>query len=98
MWALGNEAPELRERISPDRPYLMAEVVHAARSEWAGTLADVLVRRVPVAFETRDNGREAAARVAQLLGRELGWNDRRRDRELERFESEVTATFGILPD
>ncbi len=98
VWALGNEAPELRERISPDRPYLMAEVVHAARSEWAGTLADVLVRRVPVAFETRDNGREAAARVAQLLGRELGWNDRRRDRELERFESEVTATFGILPD
>ena len=34
----------------------------------ACTLGDLLIRRVHVAFETRDNGRAAARKVAAFLG------------------------------
>jgi glycerol-3-phosphate dehydrogenase len=38
-------------------------------------VGDVLVRRTHVAFETRDNGRAAARRIAPLMRALLGWNE-----------------------
>ena len=94
VWSLTSGSPGLAEYITPERPYIMAEVVHAVRSEWAHTLADVLVRRVPLAFETSDHGREAAVAVSRVLASELGWNENRRESELARYESDITAIFG----
>ena len=54
------------DRIVRDLPYLLAEVVYAVESEMAMTLADVLVRRLHIAFEVADHGR-AAARVARAI-------------------------------
>jgi glycerol-3-phosphate dehydrogenase len=51
-----------------------AEVVHHVRREFAVRVEDVLVRRLHLDTETPDQGREAVPRVAELMGRELGWD------------------------
>jgi glycerol-3-phosphate dehydrogenase len=57
-------------RLHPEHPAIAAEVVHAARREFAVTVDDVLLRRTHLALETRDGGGAARARVAELLVRE----------------------------
>jgi glycerol-3-phosphate dehydrogenase len=73
IFNLVRQEPILRERLQEDHPAIAAEVVHAARKEMARSVADVLVRRIHVFYETRDQGATAAPRVAALLARELGW-------------------------
>jgi glycerol-3-phosphate dehydrogenase len=95
VWAITEAHRALGERIEPSRPFLMAELRWAVEHELALTLADLLVRRIPVAFETRDHGRAAARRVAPLVGEWLGWDSSRLDAELERYDAEVERLFGI---
>jgi glycerol-3-phosphate dehydrogenase len=85
----------LRERIEPTRPYVLAELRWSVEHELAFTLADLLVRRVPIAFETRDHGRAAARHVAPFVGEWLGWDSDCRAREVERYYGEVERLFGI---
>jgi len=95
VWGLTEREPELAERIEPSRPYLMAELRWAVENELAFTLADLLVRRIPIAFETRDHGRAAARRVAPLVAACLGWDAARVGAEIERFDAEVERLFAI---
>jgi glycerol-3-phosphate dehydrogenase len=75
----------LMEPIHPDHPAVGAEVVHVTRREFAVRVEDVLDRRLHLTTETRDHGVAAAATVARLMGRELGWDDERIRVEEERF-------------
>ncbi|HEX6598407.1 MAG TPA: glycerol-3-phosphate dehydrogenase/oxidase [Gemmatimonadaceae bacterium] len=95
VWAMAEAEPAMRERIEPSRPYVMAELRWAVEEELGFTLADLLVRRVPIAFETRDHGRAAARRVAPLVAGWLGWDAERIEAELERYDAEVERLFGI---
>jgi glycerol-3-phosphate dehydrogenase len=70
LYALCRERRELMTRLHPEHPAIAAEVVHAARREFAVTVDDVLLRRTHLAQETRDAGGAARARVAELLVRE----------------------------
>ena len=102
VWALGEREPALRERIEPSRPYLLAELRYAVTREMACTLGDLLIRRTPVAFETRDHGVGAAARIAPLVASWLEWDDARISHELTAFGAESTRMFGqpgpVAPD
>jgi glycerol-3-phosphate dehydrogenase len=91
--ALADKAPELRERIVPDLPDLMAEVVVAGRLEQAQSLGDVFLRRtrlglLAAAAVTND---ETPRKVARLLAGELGWDDARIDAELAVWSEEAAA-------
>ena len=55
----------------------------------------LLIRRTHVAFETRDNGRAAARRVAPLVAPLLDWDAAAQERELARYEAEVQRMFAI---
>lgn len=68
-------------------PYRMSEMRWGVDRELACTLGDLLIRRSHVAFETRDNGRAAARRVATFLG----WGAK----ELERYDAEAARIFTI---
>lgn len=68
------EEPRLSERLVPDLPYIMAEVVYACRYEMAIELADVLERRLRISFEDPSHGVNAAPAVARLMSKELGWD------------------------
>ena len=98
VWALGEGDAALRERIEPSRPYIMAELRWAIEHELACTLTDLLVRRVPLAFETRDHGRTTARRVAPWCARWLGWDETRARQAIEEFDAEVERLFAIDGD
>jgi glycerol-3-phosphate dehydrogenase len=79
----------LGARLEPGHPAVGATVVHAARREHARTVEDVLVRRIHLYYEVRDQGRAAAAETARLLGRELGWEAARVAAEAAAYETLV---------
>jgi glycerol-3-phosphate dehydrogenase len=95
---LAEERPELRRRIVPDLPDLLAEVVVAVRDEQAVSVADVLLRRTRLgllearALVTPDS--EPARIVAETMAAELGWDGTRVEAELEAWR-EVASAEGI---
>lgn len=77
------------EPVLPGLPYRMGAMQHAVEREFAATLGDLLIRRTHVAYETRDNGRAAARRVAAFLG----WPSK----EIDRYDAEVDRIFTVDP-
>jgi glycerol-3-phosphate dehydrogenase len=87
--AVCNLARADRSLLSPLHPAhvaIEAEVVHHVRRELAVRVEDVMLRRIHLAYETPDRGNAAVARVAALMARELGWDGRRLEEELTRWE------------
>src|SRR5579862_7397955 len=81
---------ELRAPICPHTSHIIAEVVEAYRNEFAVSLGDVLLRRIPVALGACWS--DACSRDAALrIGAVLGWNDQDLGANLESFETERTA-------
>lgn len=81
---------ELRAPVCPHSSHIVAEVVEAYRREFAVTLGDVLLRRVPVALGacwSESCSREAGLRIGAVLG----WNEQALGANLESFETERTA-------
>ncbi len=81
---------ELRAPICPHTSHVIAEVVEAYRREFAVTLGDVLLRRVPVALGacwSESCSREAALRIGAVLG----WDEHTMGANLEAFETERSA-------
>ena len=95
VWAIVGSNHALAANVSPGLPYIAAELVWAVESEMALTLADLLVRRLHVAFETHDHGLAAAPAVARVVAPLLGWNARRIEAELGRYGREVRGMFGV---
>lgn len=73
----------LGARLHRDHPYIEAEVVHAVRQEFAQRAIDVLARRIPLALIDKAAAEAAAPRVVEFMAGELGWDDARRQSELE---------------
>jgi len=62
-----------------------AEMVFAMRREFAGSLADVMARRVLLAFAP-GHGLESLDNIADLLARRFGWDSARRASEIRGYE------------
>ncbi|HMA49987.1 MAG TPA: FAD-dependent oxidoreductase [Magnetospirillaceae bacterium] len=71
------------KRLHPDHPHIEADVVHAVRAEDAVHAIDVLARRLGLALLDTDAAREAAPKVVALMSEELGWDEARRQAELD---------------
>ena len=79
-------------------PYHLDDLRIAIEHELACTLGDLLIRRTHVAYETRDNGRATARRVADFVAPLLGWDAAAKDREIVRYDAEVERVFTIDAD
>jgi glycerol-3-phosphate dehydrogenase len=92
---VASERGELAQPILPGLPDLLAEAAFSARREQATTVSDVLLRRTRLALlaarELAGDGGAPVRRVAEVLGRELGWDERRVAEEVERFGREAAA-------
>jgi glycerol-3-phosphate dehydrogenase len=88
---LAHRDERLRQPVEGGAGVLGAEVVYAATHEGALHVDDVLARRTHLSIETADRGTVAAPHVARLLAPLLGWDDARRDREVERYAARVDA-------
>lgn len=91
IYNLGAADRRLFRPLAPPHPAIEAEIIHAVRRELAQTVADVLVRRLHLYYERPDYGVPAARRTAELMGRELAWDDARIDAETTRYLELVKA-------
>jgi len=89
--ALTHRDPLLARPLEGAPDYLAAEVVHAVTAEGARHVDDVLTRRTRVSIETEHRGAESAPEVARLMAGALGWDDERREREVEHYRARVSA-------
>lgn len=81
----GSRAPVLLEVLNEDvawkkelvkgYPYLLGEVVYAARYEMAGTVRDFLARRIRLEILDWSAAEQVAGEVAKAMGQELGWQE-----------------------
>jgi glycerol-3-phosphate dehydrogenase len=83
----------LGERLDPELPYVWAEIEFAVKHDLARTLEDVLARRVPLLLVGRDQGLGACERVADVLGKLLGWDAARRAQMLDEYRAEVALSM-----
>ncbi|KAI6006468.1 FAD dependent oxidoreductase-domain-containing protein [Pisolithus marmoratus] len=80
----GEQWPLHGVRLSPNYPYLEAEVLYATRHEYACTAVDVLARRTRLAFVNAQAALSALPRVIEIMSEELGWGRARQRQEFER--------------
>ena len=66
--------PQGHRRLVAKFPFLEAEVVFAVRQEYAFSVVDVIARRTRLAFIDSHAAEQVSARVAELMGKELGWS------------------------
>jgi glycerol-3-phosphate dehydrogenase len=95
---LAADMPALRDPIVVGLPDLLAEALFAARHEQARTVADVLLRRTRlglIAARDLSPPADAPRRVAAAMSSELGWDERRQAREVERWAQEARSE-GLL--
>jgi glycerol-3-phosphate dehydrogenase len=83
--------PALAEPLPGAEDYLSAEVVYAVTHEAARHLDDVLARRTRISIETFDRGTVAVTAAADLMAAELGWDQARRDDEVDHYLRRVEA-------
>jgi glycerol-3-phosphate dehydrogenase len=84
--ALCQDDPGLAEPLAPGVPFPLAAVEYAVRSEMAYTLADVVLRRIPLGTAAHP-GSEAVAACAAVMTRACGWDADRARREIEALDA-----------
>lgn len=73
--------PVRGKRISAQYPFIDGEVRYCVRHEYAQTAIDVIARRMRLAFLNAQASLEALPTVIDLMGEELNWDSKRKDRE-----------------
>ena len=86
----------LARPLAEGQPYLRAEVAYAVTDEDALHVEDVLMRRTRLFIESADAGAGAAADVAAIMGRLLGWGRRRRAAETRRYLDLIAAEQTVI--
>lgn len=84
---LASADPILQRPLCPHSTHVVAEAVEAVQYEAATTLADILLRRVPVALGACWNN-ECSSEAATRIGAALGWGEREQQTELQSFLEE----------
>ncbi|KAJ1431842.1 FAD dependent oxidoreductase-domain-containing protein [Ochromonadaceae sp. CCMP2298] len=79
--------------LVPGYPFIEAEVVFAARYDWAVRAEDVLARRTRLAFLNKDAAVRAIPKVVRLMAGELGWSLEQQKAEMRRC-AEYLRHFG----
>ncbi len=86
----------LAQRLQPERPEILAQVVFAIESEMACTLADILFRRTGLGV-MGNPGRAALDMIIAQAARLLGWGSERKARELDICEKKIAGQAEPAP-
>ncbi len=81
------EHPEWDQLLHPALPYRLGEVVWAVRHELARTVEDVLARRTRALLLDARASSSAAPRVAELMARELGFDQDWQNAQVEQYRA-----------
>jgi glycerol-3-phosphate dehydrogenase len=75
----------LGEPIVVGRPEIWAEVTYAVEREMAVRVQDILIRRLHLFYESRDQGHALVTAVASRMKRLLDWDDVQEAEELRDY-------------
>ncbi|KAF3824457.1 hypothetical protein GH733_008742 [Mirounga leonina] len=78
----GKRWPIVGVRLVSEFPYIEAEVKYGIK-EYACTAVDMISRRTRLAFLNVQAAEEALPRIVELMGRELNWDDYKKEEELQ---------------
>jgi glycerol-3-phosphate dehydrogenase len=92
---LQREDRNLSKALVPGLPYTGAHLAYGVSKELARDLSDLLIRRMHLAFETRDHGTGVAARAADIVAPLLGWDDQTKSARVREFTQDVERMFAI---
>jgi glycerol-3-phosphate dehydrogenase len=81
--------PELSQRLTPDLPYLRAEIHYAASHEGARSVEDVISRRTRIAFEAENGGVDLAPAIAAMIAPVLGWSAKEQKSSVANYLAQV---------
>lgn len=95
VWTIVGSNTALSAPVAPTLPYIVAELHYAVEQEMALTLGDLLIRRLHVAFETRDHGAAAAPAAARAVGPLLGWSESDYAAQLAEYREEIAKIFRV---
>ncbi|KAJ3350487.1 mitochondrial glycerol-3-phosphate dehydrogenase [Entophlyctis luteolus] len=82
----GERWPIHGKRLSPQYPFIEAEVKYAVRKEYACTAVDVIARRMRLAMLNAQAAKDALPRVIEIMAQELSWS---KDRQKQEFEGAI---------
>jgi glycerol-3-phosphate dehydrogenase len=71
----------------------VADIAYAARHEKGQTLVDLLFRRTGLGWRA-SIPKEAVRTAAEIAGQELGWDERTKEHEIEKFHAYVASYHG----
>ncbi|KAI8620477.1 FAD dependent oxidoreductase-domain-containing protein [Chytriomyces sp. MP71] len=77
----GSRWPIHGKRLTPQYPYIEAEVRYAVRREYACTVVDVIARRMRIAMLNAQATKEVLPRVIEIMAQELNWTKERQQKE-----------------
>jgi glycerol-3-phosphate dehydrogenase len=92
LLGLVDNDPSLNERICSKSPDILAQVVLAVKSEFALTVSDFMMRRVPIAFNDCQ-GLDCVDQVASKMGQLLGWGKEKTESEVIIYKQEIDSRF-----
>jgi glycerol-3-phosphate dehydrogenase len=95
MARLARVSEAARAPLCPHTPHVVAEAIYCMNEEFAVTLSDILLRRVPVALG-RCWSADCSRAAATAAGQALGWKSQRIESEIEQLEQE-RARFLVKP-
>lgn len=89
--------PTYGKRISPNYPYIEAEVRYTVRQELACTAVDVLARRTRLAFLNAEAALQSLPKVIEIMAEELKWDAARQKQEFQQAAVFLT-TMGLAKE
>lgn len=92
--AMISKDASLGEKLHPDLPYVLAEVIWAVQNEMCRTVEDFLARRVRALFLNSGAALAMAPRVAQLIARELKKDDQWQQEQVRVF-TELARQYAV---
>ncbi len=86
---LAGQEKTLRNPIFDNTDHVVAEAVYAVQNEFAVSLTDILLRRVPVAL-SHEWTPDCLPTAARHIGKALGWTDKLIQEQMEAFSVEYS--------
>lgn len=80
--------PSLREKISENRPNILAEITYQIKHEKAVTLNDIMFRRTQLQLSEKQ-GLDCIERVASHMANILGWSSDKKEDEIVKYKESL---------
>lgn len=81
--------PALGQKLTPNRPEVLAQVDFAIQSELALSLRDFMIRRTQLFFRDDNQGLDCCSTVAERMKTILDWPSERLQQEIQLYQEEV---------